>query len=289
MASPSNITTKQVIIGNRKFSITSDDDYFAEIGSNFEPDMCNFFSLLLRPHFNVVDVGANIGCTTLFFSEFASSVKSFEPSPSTFKFLQNNVNGARLTNIEINNFGLGSVNEELTLTFAPNNRAGGFVSNLTQASAGHTIEQIQIRKGDDLLFNQTIHFLKIDVEGFEQNVINGLKNVIESNKPIVVLELNHWCLNAFQRTSVPDFFDFLAETFPILYAIDPSGIANLRDPSERYSVMYHHITQLKYSNIVGAFEAPQVERLLAWKPTLSLKQKLRASVKRQLVRLKALK
>jgi FkbM family methyltransferase len=262
-----NETTKKVNIGNRTFSIRSDDNYLSEIGADFEPDMCNFFSLLLHPHFNVIDVGANIGCTTLFFAGLASSVRSFEPSPTTFKFLKKNVDDAHLTNVEINNFGLGSKNEELTLTFAPNNRAGGFVSNLTQASVGHTIEQIQIRKGDDLLRDQAFDFVKIDVEGFEQHVLSGLKDAIHSNKPIVVLELNHWCLNAFQRTSVPDFFDFLTEMFPFLYAIDPTGIANLHDPSERYIVMYHHITQLKYSNIVGAFEASQVERLLAWKPT----------------------
>lgn len=289
MASDTQNTIKRITIGDRQFAIASDDNYLAEIGSSFEPDMCKLFSFLLRPHFHVVDIGANIGCTTLLFAGLTASVKSFEPSPSTFKFLRKNVDTAGLKNVELHNFGLGAKDEELTLTFAPNNRAGGFVSNLTQASTGHTVESIQIKKGDDLLSDQTIDFLKIDVEGFEQHVISGLKNVIGSNKPIVVLELNHWCLNAFQRTSVPDFFDFLQETFPILYAIDASGIADLHNPSERYSVMYHHITQLKYSNIVGAFHTTQVERLLAYKPALTFGQKLRVSLKKQLIRLKVLK
>ena len=79
-------------------------------------------------------------------------------------------------------------------------------------------------------------------------------------KPTVVLELNHWCLNAFQRISVPDFFDQLLETFPIVLAINGQGYLDVRHEGERYSVMYHHICRGKFLNLVGAFDDARLSR-----------------------------
>jgi len=172
------------------------------------------------------------------------------------------------------------------LTFAPNNRSGGFVSNLTSASEGHQVERITIARGDDFIRERQIakvDFIKIDVEGFEQSVIEGLAATIARDQPIVALELNHWCLNAFQRTSVPDFFDFLRGVFPYLYAVDMRYTSNLRDRLHRelmpsfydkkdarnlhdqdaaYHVMYRHILHgSSYPTLVGAFNPTQLTAL----------------------------
>jgi hypothetical protein len=70
-------------------------------------------------------------------------------------------------------------------------------------------------------------------------------------RPIVVLELNHWCLNAFQRTSLPDFFDYLRSVFPVLLGSRwQSNYLNLHDDSnDTYIVMYHHISAHENSRI----------------------------------------
>ena len=99
----------------------------------------------------------------------------------------------------------------------------------------------------------------------------------------MALELNHWCLNAFQRTSVPDFFDFLRGVFPYLYAVDMRYTSNLRDRLHRellpsfydkkdarnlhdqdaaYHVMYRHILHgSSYPTLVGAFNPTQLTAL----------------------------
>jgi FkbM family methyltransferase len=263
MTSERTVNRKDIQIGKRTYSIVSDDDYLANMEGSFEPEMCALFEALIEPHYRVFDIGANIGCTSLLFGALAAQVDSFEPSPSTFEYLSANIAAAGLSTVRLHNFGLGKVDEELTLTFSPANRSGGFVSNVTQAGPGHTVENIRIRSGDGVLSRSRVDFIKIDVEGFEKNVIEGLKDVIQRNQPIVVLELNHWCLNAFQRTSIPDFFDFLLETFPVVYAIDGKRFADLRDPSDRYKVMYEHIVRFKYPNLVGAFTSRQVEPLVS--------------------------
>ena len=255
-----------VIIGKFKYSIYSDDDYLDSVSGTFEPDMVRLFSLLVGSDDVVFDVGANIGCTSILFSQLASKVYSFEPSPSTFQYLEMNVNHANAKNINMFNVGLGNGAGKFTLTFASNNRAGGFVSDKMQASSGHQVEDIIIEIGDDFISKNSIaklDFIKIDVEGFELNVINGLRSTIMKFEPVVVLELNHWCLNALQRMSVPDFFDALRNIFPFLYAIDKDDIRNLHNSSDAYHVMYHHIVHgFKYPNIVASFSKDRVSDFL---------------------------
>ena len=273
-------------INGKPYSISSDDDYLDHVEGEFEPEMVSLFKSLIQPTDTVLDIGANIGCTSLLFGDLARKVYSFEPSPTTHRWLVQNVRIAKLNNVEPINLGLGKDAGTFELTFAPNNRSGGFVSNLTNASEGHQVEQITIAKGDDFIREHQIakvDFIKIDVEGFEQSVIEGLAETIAREQPIVALELNHWCLNAFQRTSVPDFFDFLRSVFPYLYAVDMRYTSNLRDRLQRellpflydkkdaknlhdqnaaYHVMYRHILHgSSYPTLVGAFKPKQLSAL----------------------------
>lgn len=249
-------------IGAREYRMTSDDNYLQHIRGEFEPAMVALFLSLLRQGDCVLDVGANIGCTSLLFSQLARQVYSFEPSPTTFRLLQKNLADAGVDNVVAVNLGLGSSEGAFELTFAPDNRSGGFVSNLTSASAGHQVEPIRIVAGDAYLRAAHVghvDFIKIDVEGFERMVIEGLAHTLAHCQPVVVLELNHWCLNAFQRTSVPDFFDFLRGVFPYLYAVDGADVRNLHQPDDAYYVMYQHIVHnFRYPNLVGAFNRARI-------------------------------
>ena len=257
-----NERTIRTQINGKSYVLSSDDKYLDPIRGDFEPDIVKMFNTLVGKEDTVLDVGANIGCTSILFGAQVRQVHSFEPSPTTFKYLLKNTCRAGLNNIAVHNFGLGNAIGEFTLTFSSDNRSGGFVSNQIDASEGHQVENIQIRKGDDFVKVEgisAIKFIKIDVEGFERDVIEGLSATISRYQPIVALELNHWCLNAFQRTSVPDFFDFLRGIFPYLYAVEKNDVRNLHDKNDAYHVMYHQIAGgFKYPNLVGAFHADQL-------------------------------
>jgi len=251
-----------VDIDGKKFQLVSDDDYLDYIKTGFEPDMVKLFNTLVKNTDVVFDVGANIGCTALLFANTARMVYAFEPSPTTFAFLKQNIDRSGLTNIQLQNIGLGDTPGNYPLTFSPSNRAGGFVSNKTRASRGHNVETISLQTLDDITVSLNVprvDFIKIDVEGFEGQVLRGACRVLESYRPIVVMELNHWCLNAFQRTSIPDFFDALRSLFPCLYAVDGSSYLNLHDESDSYTVMYHHIIHMRFPNLVAAFSKDRLD------------------------------
>src|SRR5690348_11435791 len=189
----------RITVGDNTYEIASDDQYLTGLGTEFEPQTTALFRALFRPAAVVLDIGANIGCTSLLFSQRARRVVAFEPSPTTFRYLEQNIEAAAARNVELHNIALGAAPGVSTLTFAPSNRAGGFVSNQTTASAGHVTESITIDRLDDIACRfriDAVDLIKIDVEGFELDVLKGGRETIDRFKPIVALELNHWCLNA---------------------------------------------------------------------------------------------
>lgn len=252
--------TVMLDIGGTAHEMASDDGYLDAHRGTFEPDTVHLLRAFARDV--VYDVGANVGCTALLFADQAREVHAFEPSPSTFGFLRQNTAGCR--NIIAHNVGLGDRNCTSEITFSKDNRSGGFVSDLIQASEGHVTERIELRKLDR--YGKRLpppDFIKIDVEGFELQVLAGAKRIIRKHHPAVVLEMNHWCLNVFRRTPLPDFIAALCRVFPHLYAVDGREYLHLHDPIERYVAMYHHVQSGKYGAVVGAFTDDQLEQFRA--------------------------
>ncbi|WP_221740396.1 FkbM family methyltransferase [Stenotrophomonas sp. 278] len=253
----------EILIDGQPYTVVTDDLYMSHMEGIFEPDTTRILACMARGV--ILDVGANIGLTTLLHSRIAEHVHAFEPSPTTFQLLRENLERADRQNVTLHNVGLGEQAGTFELTFAPQNRSGAFVSDQTQASVGHTIERIQIETLDEVVRRShmpKIDMIKIDVEGFELQVLRGGGKSLSRNKPAVVLEMNHWCLNAFRRTSIPDFMDALVALFPIVLAVQQDHHRDLRDPSSRYTVMHRHINMFWYQTLVCAFEPEQVSDLI---------------------------
>jgi len=253
--------SRRVWVGAKAFTFDSDDSYLADMEESFEPETVRLFEALVERKDVALDVGANIGLTALLLGQLAGAVTAFEPSPSTFHYLEVNVRRAGLTNIELRNIGLGDVDATTEISFSDQNRAGGFVSDLTKPGIGHVTEKIDVRRLDGLdLGGAKANFLKLDVEGYEQHVLTGGAQTIHQWRPVVTLELNHWCLNAFRRITVPEFFDFLRGYFPICLAVDSDHYLDLHNGDDSYAVMYHHIVEWQYKTLVCAFDHTSLQR-----------------------------
>lgn len=259
---------RDIRIGDKTRTIISDDQYLERMPDTFEPEMTALFKALVQPDMVVADVGANIGMTGLLFSDLARKTFAFEPAPSTFALLRDNIAAGGADNVEVHNLGMGDAPATQTITFAPNNRSGGFVSDTTKLAGGHTTETIQVETLDGFFFDrpgERPDFIKLDVEGFEPRVLRGAGALIAAKKPTVVLELNHFCLNVLHRVSLPDFLDQLRALFPILLAVDTdnSRLAGLHNPDIAYMVMNQHVNRFRFPNIVAGFDPEIGPRLNA--------------------------
>jgi len=135
-----------------------------------------------------LDVGSYIGYYSILLSPLFEKIYSFEPQLTKFSALNNNVSMNKLNHkITTYNLGLGDANLE---TF------GGAVhrGKLLRSSGFHINpkgnEKIKICKGDNIfdLKNQNIS-IKIDVEGFEYQVLKGLHKLLSLNKCFIQIEV----------------------------------------------------------------------------------------------------
>lgn len=210
-----------------------------------------------------MDVGANIGLTALLLSRLVDKVHAFEPSLSTHHWLAHNVRAHK--NVITHPIGLGKRATVSEITFAPSNRSGGYVSETTTASGGHIVERIEIRRLDDVVRDHgitDIDFIKLDVEGYELQVIGGAAATLWRHQPVIAAEMNHWCLNVLHRTALPDFIDYLCSAFPHVHAVDSGHRLSLHDTSERYVAMYRHVNQSRFNGLICSYDERKIERFL---------------------------
>jgi FkbM family methyltransferase len=142
----------------------------------------------LRPDDLFVDVGANVGSYTILASAVAGARSiTFEPVPETYRKLLKNIwvnNISAL--VDARNLGIGSV--EGTVSFTIHDK--DTMSRVSETNDATGI-QIPIQPLDAMIPDQIPVVMKIDVEGYETEVIKGAAKTLRQDAPLaVLLELN---------------------------------------------------------------------------------------------------
>lgn len=149
-----------------------------------------FLLHLLRPDDLFVDVGANIGSyTVLAGAAIGARCISVEPLPDTYRHLQHNIwlNGLKEL-VKAHNIGLGK--EDGTLHFTTSQDTVNHVARSDEIDHGTTLV-VKVSSLDTILVDDQPKLIKIDVEGFESNVIAGGSNTLScENLDAVIMELN---------------------------------------------------------------------------------------------------
>jgi FkbM family methyltransferase len=141
------------------------------------------------------DIGANIGQHSLFMSLYADQVHSFEPYWVVSQKLERHVELNEIGNIQLHKVGLSNQQEELDF-YAPTGRNQGIGSfdAGTVSKGNKNLGKLALVRGDDYLAQnkrQDIALLKIDVEGFEKNVVVGLGDTLRKSRPVIVVEVTY--------------------------------------------------------------------------------------------------
>jgi FkbM family methyltransferase len=147
-----------------------------------------------------IDVGANIGQTMFKVLSLDPSRQyvGFEPQVSCCFLIQHFLEDNRLTNCAVLPVGLSNKNGavRLYLRGGEYDSAASIVENFRPQSFYTFQRFVCLRKGDELLSElriTSISAIKIDVEGGELEVIDGLVGTIRARKPFIIFEvLNHF-------------------------------------------------------------------------------------------------
>ncbi len=127
-----------------------------------------------------LDVGAYIGKYSIRLSKYYKVIYAFEPNPYAVKVFKRNLELNHIKNVVIIQRALGS------------RRALGFLhlrggsSTLLAGFKSQNVARIEIVPLDDLELE--CHVIKIDVEGYEVEVVRGAYNTIRKYRPIILIE-----------------------------------------------------------------------------------------------------
>ena len=163
----------------------------------------SLFKKLINKGDTVIEVGGHIGYISLYFSNLIGKegmVYVFEPGINNLPYLKNNVK--EKCNIVVIEKGVGNCNARIPFyienltgqnnSFIKNfqgfieNKKSSFVKN---ASVKEVI--VDVVRLDDFIFDKNIlpNFIKIDVEGFEFEVIKGMIYILKNFQPALMIEV----------------------------------------------------------------------------------------------------
>ena len=134
-----------------------------------------------------VDVGANIGNHTTFFSKFCNSDKviSIELDSKIYNVLEHNINTLELSNVTPINIGVGEKYKHVSISDIDKTNVG--MTKITGDGGDIVVNTL-----DNILSDvDNITLMKFDVEGYETNALIGAKNIIKKHSPVIIAELRN--------------------------------------------------------------------------------------------------
>jgi FkbM family methyltransferase len=144
---------------------------------------------------NLLDIGANVGSHSYFMLGVADSVHSFEPHPEIFDSLEAKWKTLKDPSFHVYQFGLGKEDCSLEyyqpIGYGWNSGTGSFVSDCRGNSKTPII--LPIREGDKVIKEigiNPVSLIKVDVEGFEPLVFQGLGQTLKRDRPIIIMEIS---------------------------------------------------------------------------------------------------
>jgi FkbM family methyltransferase len=153
-----------------------------------EPEL-RLIRYFVEPGTTAVDVGASIGMYSAEMARHAARVVAFEANPEVARFTRT----VAARNVEVVEVALSSQAGRTTLSM-PRNRRGHAVTELATidrshpASAGAIDIEVETRRLDDFPISNC-SFVKIDVEGHEEAVLDGARSLIATQRPVLMIEL----------------------------------------------------------------------------------------------------
>ena len=232
--------TQKILITNkigRQYWLWDSDSFYTQrlqAGPYQKQNLLHLRHLCPKPR-TVLDIGMNIGMNTIEYATFAEKVVGFEPVPTTYQIAVDNINlnlqhqdptkgwwndgtgWASLlptANIQTENVALGPVPGTVEMHIKKNdghNRVAndGYTTPTGKAvkvNTGYQRVSVPQHTLDSYNFTE-VDIIKIDVEGYELEVLKGADQTIANNRPIVQVECVETQPRAF-GTKIQDLFDF---------------------------------------------------------------------------------
>jgi len=164
----------------------------------------------LEEGMNVLEIGANIGYYVVIEADYigeSGSIKAVEPTPRNYDLLLQNIALNKYENVDCVRKALGSETgkSEIKISKAPNrNRIS------KDESGGKTLET-ELTTADKLTGGIDIDLVRMDVEGYELRIIEGMEDLLKKDQLKMFLEIHPGKMEKFYDDDVEGLWKLLSE------------------------------------------------------------------------------
>lgn len=156
---------------------------------------------------NIVDIGANLGLYLLLEPHLTKgNVYGIEPNYNSFKFLQRSVKLNKFKNVKLLNIGISDKKDTIPFYISKKWNWCRFTEGGDDIVE---VKKILVDSLDNLFKNEKIDILRMDVEGYEVQILNGAVNLIQKNPKIKIFMEYH--ANIFNTQERIGFANWLKE------------------------------------------------------------------------------
>ncbi|MBI2135145.1 FkbM family methyltransferase [Candidatus Woesearchaeota archaeon] len=164
-----------------------------------EPESTKIIKKIIKERGTVVDIGANIGYYALMESQLVGKkgrVYAIEPVPDNIASLKKNIGLNDYSNIEVFQMGIGEKNKTAKMNITSYSNWHSF---LHQRNVIGKLD-VKVVTLDNFLKNRKYpDFIRMDVEGYEFQILKGMKNTLKKKKPLkLFIELHPHIMNKSQ-------------------------------------------------------------------------------------------
>ena len=192
---------------------------------------------IIKPGDICWDIGANIGFYTCLLAAQVGNngmVVAFEPASRTYGYLKENISLNQFTNVTVVNKGLGDTQEQRHLYYSEAVLAEGTAS-LKYVNGRAASERVTLDTIDNLFRELSApNFVKIDVEGYQLEVLKGGEYYLKTHAPLLIAELKD--VGETNRDAFTEIEDYVTYLGYQLYEIRKHSIRRcnrLSDTTQR--------------------------------------------------------
>jgi FkbM family methyltransferase len=155
----------------------------------YEPEETALVKQTIQSQMRIIDIGANIGYYTTLFSKLATNgtVYAFEPDESNFRLLEKNCCLNELANVELFHCAVGDEDCSRQLFLSEHNMGDHRLYPIEESRSFSLVKMITIDQF--LKSKKPFDFIKMDIQGFEMNALQGMNERITQDSPILLLEV----------------------------------------------------------------------------------------------------
>lgn len=154
-------------------------------GHFWEEEELGYLKEKIPPGKVIIDIGANVGNHLVYFGKFMApkEIIPFEPHPAALEQLRENIALNNLSSVNQDYLGVGLGAKRGSFSLVEN-------MDIVQASLiTSDTGMIQVFALDEMI-KGPVHFIKIDVEGMEMEVLKGARETLMRERPLIMVEVH---------------------------------------------------------------------------------------------------